>query len=121
MDSQTDQFRRLPLESYWNCVIDALNGLYVADSSNSAVRYTSGGVVSTYSGQSTSGIMFEAGTALQLINPYRVIVDSSNNGISLANLVFVADYSNNQVHTATNSEDNVGFWARSANGQVDSN
>jgi sugar lactone lactonase YvrE len=77
--------------------VDAQGNIYVADTSNDAVRlFPLGGTVSTIAGNGTQGYTGDGGTATvaELNNPRAVAVTASGN-------VYVADTGNNSVRMLT--------------------
>ncbi|MNY10448.1 Serine/threonine-protein kinase PknD [compost metagenome] len=75
--------------------IDATGNLYVADSSNHAIRMvTSAGVVTTHAGSGTSGFTDGATSSAKFNNPAGVAMDATGN-------VYVADYLNHAIRKIT--------------------
>ncbi len=70
--------------------VDAAGNLYIADYSNQRIRkVTTSGVISTYVGNGTQGVLGDGGaaTAAELTNPYGVAFDAIGN-------LYIADASN---------------------------
>ena len=78
-------------------VFDSAGNLYVADSYNNRVRkITSGGQVSTYAGNGTSGFSGDGGqaTGAQLNQPWGLALDGAGN-------LYIADTRNNRIRKVT--------------------
>ena len=77
--------------------VDASGNLYVADSTNSAIRkIDTSGNVTTLAGAGTSGFLNGQGTAARFSNPQGVAVDASGN-------VYVADSTNGAIRKVDTS------------------
>ena len=71
--------------------IDSSGNVYVGDTNNHSVRkITSGGVVSTIAGTSSTGTANGAGASARFIQPFGIVVDRSGNS-------YVSDYYNHAI------------------------
>ena len=70
--------------------VDASGNIFVADKLNNEIREISGGNVTTFAGQLTSGSLDGTGTAASFYNPEGVAVDAKGN-------VYVADSANDEI------------------------
>jgi sugar lactone lactonase YvrE len=86
--------------------VDAAGNLYIADTSNNAIRkVTPGGVIRTVAGNGTRGFSGDGGpaTAAQLYAPTGVAVDSAGN-------LFIADSNNNLIRKVTPANSSNRFF-----------
>jgi prepilin-type N-terminal cleavage/methylation domain-containing protein len=83
--------------SPYGIVIASSGDLYVADSNNNTIRkVTTGGTVTTFAGDGTTGYIDATGTAAELRHPFGIAVDASGN-------FYVTDRSNYRIRMITSS------------------
>ncbi|GAB3915484.1 phosphodiester glycosidase family protein [Mucilaginibacter boryungensis] len=76
---------------------DSNGNMFVADCGNNLIRkITPAGVVSTFAGSTTAGLVDGTGTAARFDSPIRIAIDGSNN-------IYVADRDNNRIRKITSA------------------
>jgi sugar lactone lactonase YvrE len=90
----------------WGIAVDASGNVFVGDSSNNRIRKIASGVVTTFAGQATAGLVSGTGTSARFNNPRGLAFDASGN-------LFVADFGNNAIRKIT-SAGVVTTWAGQA-------